>query len=302
MKRSKQQGTGKRRIGIAAGTVLAAMVVASISAPLWVAEAPDAMNPVQRLLPPSGTHWFGTDHFGRDIFSRVIYAAGVSLSIGFTVALITTVLGTITGLFVGYYRKIDNIFMRIVDGVSAFPSILLAIALVAALGGNAVNLIIAMVFAFWPIMTRVVRSSALQLSKMQYIEAAKAIGTRDSIILFGHMLPNAMTPIIVQATFIFAEAILAEAALSFLGLGIKPPTPTWGSMLGESRIYLTNAPWYSIFPGIAIVLTVLSLNIFGDFLRDWLNPHARHKRKKAKAPKPVNGRNEVTSHDVAPSE
>jgi peptide/nickel transport system permease protein len=302
MKSRNQQGTGKRRIGIAAVAVLATLVAASVSAPLWIPDSPIEMNPVQRLLPPSGEHWFGTDHFGRDIFSRVIYAAGISLGIGCTVALLTTVLGTVTGLLTAYYRKLDNILMRIVDGVSAFPSILLAIALVAALGGNVANLIIALVFAFWPIMTRVVRSAALQLSKMQYIEAAKAIGTRDRVILFGHMLPNAWTPIIVQATFIFAEAILAEAALSFLGLGIKPPTPTWGSMLGESRLYLTNAPWYSIFPGIAIVITVLSLNIFGDFLRDWLNPHARHQRLTAKSQKTAMKGSEVNGHDVAASE
>lgn len=270
---------GKRSIGFIAGTVLFLLVLMAISAPLWITASPIEMEPDQRLLPPSEQHMFGTDHFGRDIFSRVVHAARISLGIGFVVALFTTILGAVTGLVTGYFRRVDNILMRIVDGVSAFPSILLAIALVAALGGSMLNLIIALVFAFWPIMTRVVRSSTLQLSKMQYVEAARATGTSDFGILFFHILPNAITPIIVQATFIFAEAILAEASLSFLGLGIVPPTPTWGNMLGESRIYLTVSPWFSIFPGIAIVITVLSLNMFGDLLRDLLNPHTRKKRK-----------------------
>ncbi|MED4909261.1 ABC transporter permease [Brevibacillus centrosporus] len=279
----KKKSVNKHYMGQAAGAVLVILLLAAISASLWVPASPIEMDPVSRLQPPSAEHWFGTDHFGRDIFSRIIYAAQVSLRIGLVTAILTTILGTITGLVTGYYRKADNVLMRIVDGVSAFPSFLLAIALVAALGGNEMNLVIALVFAFWPIMTRVVRSSTLQLSKLQYVEAARAVGTRDIAILFQHILPNALTPIIVQATFIFAEAILAEAALSFLGLGIKPPTPTWGSMLGESRIYLVKAPWFSIFPGIAIVLTVLSLNLFGDMLRDLLNPHTARKRKTAKS-------------------
>jgi peptide/nickel transport system permease protein len=271
----------KRQIGLIAGAVLLILVLAAVTAPLWVPLSPIEMEPVDRLQPPSQEHWFGTDHFGRDIFSRVVYAAQISLSVGFVVALLTTILGTVSGLMAGYYRWVDSILMRIIDGVMAFPSILLAIALVAALGGSLFNLVIALVFAFWPIMTRVVRSSTLQLSRMQYVEAAKSTGTRDVGILFIHILPNALTPIIVQATFIFADAILAEAALSFLGLGVKPPTPTWGNMLGESRIYLTTASWFSIFPGIAIMITVLALNIFGDMLRDMLDPRSARKRKQA---------------------
>ncbi|WP_206514589.1 ABC transporter permease [Brevibacillus marinus] len=271
----------KRQIGMIAGAVLVIFVLAAVTAPLWVPLSPIEMEPADRLQPPSREHWFGTDHFGRDIFSRVVYAAQVSFSVGFVVALLTTILGTVSGLLAGYYRWVDSILMRIIDGVMAFPSILLAIALVAALGGSLFNLVIALVFAFWPNMTRVVRSSTLQLSRMQFVEAAKSTGTRDVGILFLHILPNALTPIIVQATFIFADAILAEAALSFLGLGVKPPTPTWGNMLGESRIYLTTASWFSIFPGIAIMITVLALNIFGDMLRDMLDPRSARKRKQA---------------------
>lgn len=269
--------TGIRRnrlVGVSAAVVLLLLVLAAVSGPVWIPHSPNQMAPAERLLSPSGQYWFGTDNFGRDIFSRVILAGRVSLVIGLSVALLATVLGTVAGLVAGYFRRVDDVLMRFVDGLMAFPSIILALALVAALGGSLVNVIIALAMTTWPIMTRVVRSSTLQLREFQFIEAAVATGTRKTDILFRHILPNAMTPIIVQATFIFAEAVLAEAALSFLGLGVTPPTPTWGNMLGESRSFLTVAPWFSIFPGIAIVLTVLSLNVFGDMLRDMLDPHS----------------------------
>ncbi|WP_082083755.1 ABC transporter permease [Paenibacillus beijingensis] len=268
----------KRISGYAAGAVLFTIVMAAVTAPLWVPHSPTYIDPTQRLLPPSGQHLFGTDHFGRDIFSRVIYGAQISLGVGFIVTLLSIVLGTITGLLAGYFPKADSFLMRIIDGIMAFPSVLLAIAMVAALGGNMFNLVTALVIAFWPNMTRVVRSSTLLIVNMQYVEAAKAIGTKHTAIMIRHILPNSLTPIIVQATFIFAKAILAEASLSFLGLGIKPPTPTWGSMLGESQVYLTTAPWFSVLPGIAILLTVLSLNVFGDLFREMVNPHLSRRR------------------------
>ena len=264
----------RRPIGTVAGVILAVLAVATVTASLWVSHSPSDITPVERLRSPSWDHWFGTDHFGRDVFSRVIYGARVSLTVGFVVAVLSTVLGAITGLIAGYYRRVDGIIMRIIDGVMAFPAILLAIALVAALGASLVNVIAALTFAFWPIMTRVVRASTLQLREMQYVEAARAVGSRDASILVTGVLFNALTPVIVQATFIFAESVLAEAALSFLGLGVDPTTPTWGNMLGESRTYLVNAPWSSIFPGLAIAITVLALNVFGDMLRDMLDPHA----------------------------
>lgn len=261
-------------VGLTAGALLLVLTLAAASVPLWISYSPTQIEAAQRLKPPSWQHWFGTDHFGRDVFSRVVHGARVSLLIGLAVAFSTTILGTIVGLLSGYYRRLDNVLMRVVDGVMAFPAILLAISLVAALGGSMVNLIAALTFAFWPIMARVVRSSTLQLRGMQFVEAAQVMGTRNISIMFLHVLPNALTPIIVQATFIFAEAVLAEAALSFLGLGIEPPTPTWGNMLGESRTFLITAPWFSIFPGIAVVVTVLALNIFGDMLRDLLDPRS----------------------------
>lgn len=263
-----------RPIGVAAGLILVVLALAAVTASLWVPHSPTDITPVQRLEAPSWEHWFGTDHFGRDIFGRVVYGARISLAVGLAVAVLSTLLGAATGLIAGYYPKLDNVIMRVIDGVMAFPAILLAIALVAALGGSLVNVIAALTFAFWPIMTRVVRSSTLQLREVQYVEAARAVGTRDSSILVGHVLLNSLTPVIVQATFIFAESVLAEAALSFLGLGVDPTTPTWGNMLGESRTYLVNAPWASIFPGVAIAITVLALNVVGDMLRDMLDPHA----------------------------
>ena len=264
----------RRPIGTVAGAILLLLALAAVTASLWAPHSPSDITPVERLRSPSWDHWFGTDHFGRDVFSRVVYGARVSLTVGFVVAVLSTVLGAITGLIAGYYRRLDGIIMRIIDGVMAFPAILLAIALVAALGASLVNVIAALTFAFWPIMTRVVRASTLQLREMQYVEAARAVGARDTSVLVTGVLLNALTPVIVQATFIFAESVLAEAALSFLGLGVDPTTPTWGNMLGESRTYLVNAPWSSIFPGLAIAVTVLALNVFGDMLRDMLDPHA----------------------------
>jgi peptide/nickel transport system permease protein len=270
----------KNALGIFSAIILLFILIITLIGPLLFNGSPTEIKATERLQAPSLVHWFGTDHFGRDIFLRMVYGARISLIVGLITALITTIIGTILGLVTGYFNRIDNILMRIVDGMMAFPAILLAIMLVAALGGNIHNIIIALTFAYIPIMIRVVRSSTIQLKRMQYVESAKASGTSNIIILFKHLLPNAMTPIIVQGTFIFAEAILAEAALSFLGVGVQPPTPTWGNILGESRIYLTNAPWYSIFPGLAIAITVISLNILGDLFRDLLNPRSMKRRKK----------------------
>ncbi len=270
----------KKKRNLLALGVLLLVTVATITASLWLVQSPTYIDSHQRLLGPSAKHWFGTDHFGRDIFSRVIVAARVSLFIGVVVAVISTIVGTVIGLLSGYYKKADFIVMRIIDGMLAFPALLLALALVAALGGNITNIIIALTFAFFPVVSRVVRSAVLQIRNIQYIEAAKTTGVSDPVILFQYILPNVLSPIIVQGTFIFAKAILAEAALSFLGVGVNPTTPTWGNMLQEAQVYITIAPWFSIFPGVAIVLTVLALNVLGDGLRDAFDPHAPAKRKK----------------------
>ncbi|MFT4412231.1 ABC transporter permease [Fredinandcohnia humi] len=272
----------KRKRNKLALSVLVIITLATVTASLWLPVSPTQIDPTQRLLAPNGQNWFGTDHFGRDIFAQTVVAARVSLLVGIVVALISTILGTITGLISGYYHRADFIIMRIIDGMLAFPALLLALALVAAIGGSISNIFFALSFAFFPVMARVVRSAVLQIKNIQFIEAAKTTGTSDFVIIFRYILPNVLSPIIVQGTFIFARAILAEAALSFLGVGVNPSIPTWGNMLQESQIYVTLAPWFSIFPGLAIVVTVLALNILGDGLRDAFDPHTsnHHKRKR----------------------
>lgn len=271
----------KKRNIIAAG-ILLLLTIATITASWWLPVSPSEIDSTERLNGPSAAHWFGTDHFGRDIFGQTVMAARVSLFVGFTVALIATALGTITGLIAGYYKKADFVIMRVIDGMLAFPSLLLALALVAALGGSITNIIIALSFSYWPVMTRIVRSAVLQMKSAQYIEAAKTSGISDPVILSRYVLPNVLSPIVVQGTFIFAKAILSEAALSFLGVGVEPSTPTWGNMLQEAQMYISIAPWFSIFPGIAIMITVLALNILGEGVRDAFDPHAKGKIKKKK--------------------
>src|SRR5699024_3010277 len=270
----------RKKRNVIALSLLLLITIASLAASMWLPHSPDLINPNDRLLGPSSFYWFGTDDFVRDIFAHPITAAKVSLFVGATVAFISTVIGTIICLISGYYKRADFMIMRIIDGMLAFPSLLLALALVAALGGNIINIITALTLAFSPVMARIVRSAVLQMNNVQFIDAAKTTGTLDVIILFRYILPNIITPIIVQGTFIFAKAILAEAALSFLGVGIDPTVPTWGNMLQEAQIYITMAPWFSIFPGIAIVLTVFLLNILGDGMRDAFNPHTKPKQRR----------------------
>jgi len=272
----------KQKRNLLAAGVLLLITISTITASLWSQTSPSFIDPALRLLSPSTEHWFGTDHFGRDIFIRTIYAARVSLIVGVVVAVVATLLGTITGLIAGYYNKADSIIMRIVDGMLAFPGLILALALVAALGGSVMNILIALGFAFWPVMTRIVRAAVLQVKNVQYIEAAKTTGASDFVIMTSYILPNILSPIIVQGTFTFARAILAEAALSFLGIGVNPSTPTWGNMLQEAQIYISMAPWFSVFPGLGIVITVLALNMLGDGIRDAFDPHTKKQFKKRK--------------------
>lgn len=271
--RSTFKGLVRRPLALASMVILAILVIAPFVIPLWVG-GPNEMDAAQRLLPPSSGHLFGTDNFGRDILSRVASGAKISLLIGASVAVSAVVLGTVSGLLAGYYRPVDQTLSRFLDGLMAFPSFLLAIALVGALGPSVRNEVLALSIAYWPRVMRIVRASTLQLRESQYVEAARAVGTNGPAILVRHILPNAMAPIIIAGTFVFAEAILLDASLSFLGLGVAPPAPTWGNMLAESRTYLPTAPWFSLFPGLAIVAAVLALNVFGDALRDQLDPHS----------------------------
>jgi peptide/nickel transport system permease protein len=257
------------------GLVLLAVIVVALAAPLLTGIEPTALNPRGRLSPPSAQHLFGTDNFGRDVFSRTVWGARLSLEIGFLVSALTVLLGTVVGLTAGYFRRLDTPIMRLMDSMMAFPGIVLAIGLMAALGASKFNVITALTVVYTPRMARVVRSIVLSIREMQFVEAAQAQGTSSPRILLRHILPNCLSPLIVQGTFIFAEAVLGEASLSFLGAGTPPYIPSWGNMLGEARAYLRDAPWTMLFPGLSLTLTVLALNLLGDGIRDVLDPRLR---------------------------
>lgn len=247
-------------------------ILIAVFAPLISPFGSLQIDPANRLAPPSGTHWFGTDNFGRDVFSRTMYGVRISLMIGAAVTIIATVLGLIVGLLSSYYKILDYILMRICDGLFAFPSILLAIAIMSALGPKTSNVIIALSLVFIPSIARIVRSAALVVKEKTFIEALKAQGASSLRIICFHMAPNVLSPLIVQVTYVFAVTILTEASLSFLGAGIPAPTPSLGNMLYDGKLAIYNAWWMTVFPGVFIILIVLGLNLFGDGLRDWLNP------------------------------
>ncbi len=234
-------------------------------------------NASVRLTPPSREHWLGTDEFGRDILARIAHGARVSLPVAFATIAIATLVGGGLGAIAGYAgNRIDNVIMRIMDIFLAIPSILLSIAIVAALGPNLRNLLIAISISNVPPFSRVVRASVISLRNEEFIEAARAIGADDKRIIIRHIIPNAMAPVIVQATLCIAGSILSIAGLSFIGLGIQPPAPEWGSMLSGGRQYIRYAWWVCAFPGIAIMLSILSLNLLGDGLRDALDPKLKN--------------------------
>lgn len=254
-------------LGVISLAILFLFAVVAIIAPL-IAPSPDAIEAVNRLKGPSASHWFGTDDFGRDIFSRTLFAGRISLLLGLIVTTLSAFAGSILGLFAGYYKRLENPIMRVMDGMMAFPPLVLAIALVAGFGAGLSSEVVALVVVFTPRVARIAHSSTLQLRAEEYVEAAVASGSRVHGILFRHILPNALSPLVVQASFIYAEALLADAALSFLGLGVAPPVPTWGNMIADARTYLTVAPTFAAFPGIAIAISVTALNLGGDAMRD----------------------------------
>lgn len=252
--------------------ILAIVLVAAVLAP-WIAPyAPNKLSIVNKLKAPSLVHVFGTDEFGRDIFSRAIYAGRISLLVSLGVVCISTVLGVIMGVAAGFFRKLDTPISRLLDAMMSFPDILLAIALVAALGPSLTTVILALGITYAPRLARIVRGSTLVLRELPYIEAAVAMGLPTWQILTRHVLLNLASPILVQATFVFASAMLAEASLSFLGVGVSTDMPTWGTMLASGREYMNNAPWLMVFPGLAIVFSVLALQLVGDGLRDLVDP------------------------------
>jgi peptide/nickel transport system permease protein len=262
----------RRRLVIVALIVLAVMVAAAVLAPWLALYPPQKMDVINRLKPPSLLHLLGTDEFGRDVLSRVIFGARISLGIGVLVVVVATVLGVMIGLMAGYVRRLDAALMRFTDALMAFPDILLAIALMAGLGPSLFNVVLALGIVYTPRVARIVRGATLVLRELQFVEAAGALGASDLRIMAVHLLPNLTSPLIVQATFIFGSSILTEAALSFLGTGVPPTTPTWGNMIASAQQYMQQADWLILAPGVAIVLVVLSLQILGDGLRDALDP------------------------------
>lgn len=255
-------------IGLA---VLLLILASGALAPVWWTGDPQQMRPAERLQPPSAGRWFGSDHFGRDVYTRTLYGARVSLVVGAAVALLGLALGTALGLVIGFYRRLDAVMMRVMDGLMAIPAILLALALMAMMRGSVRNVIIALVIPEIPRVIRLVRASVLSLREHAMVEAARALGVGTPRILLFYILPALVAPLIVQATYICASAILFEAYLSFLGAGTPPHIPSWGNIMAEGKTYVQLAFWIILFPGLFLALTVLAINLVGDGLRDLLN-------------------------------
>lgn len=266
----------KNRLAVVGLVVLAVLAVVAVFADAIAPYTINEVNIANRLSPPSADFIFGTDELGRDVFSRVIIASRVSLQVGFISVGLAMAIGVPIGLIAGYYGKlIDSVLMRMMDVLFSFPAILLAIAILAALGAGITNAMIAIGIVYTPIFARITRGSVLSLKESVFVTAARSLGATDARIIRTHILPNVLAPIIVQTSLSLAFAILAEAALSFLGLGVQPPDPAWGRMLAEGRGFFQDAPWMAIFPGLAILLTVMAFNFLGDGLRDALDPQQR---------------------------
>ncbi len=258
------------------GLVLFGLIaLAAAAAPLIAPVDPVRLAMRFKFLPPDADHLFGTDNFGRSLWSRVIYGARLSMEIGMCVVVLNAMFGTLIGAVAGYFPRIDNALMRVNDALMAFPAILLAIGITAVLGPSTIDVILALSIVYIPRTARIVRSSVIVLREMEYVQAAVAAGAGHWAIIRRHILPNAMAPLIVQLSFLFAYAVLSEATLSFLGLGAVPPTPTWGNIMAEGRQYMVEAPWIITIPGIALMITVMGLNLLGDGLRDVLDPRLR---------------------------
>jgi len=263
-----------RSFRVGAG-IVAVIVLMAIAAPLLSGGQPNAMSLRNRFAPPSADFIFGADNFGRDIFTRVLYGARISLWIGFASAILAAAGGALVGMASAWFRRLDGIIMRIMDALLAFPAILLAIGINAALGPQVSSVIIALASAYVPRMARIVRAAALVVRELDYVDAARVSGAGGGRIIFRHILPNVMAPLLVSVTFVFAYAILAEAALSFLGIGPPPPHPSWGNIIAEGRDYSVEAWWIMLFPGLAISLAALGMNLLGDGLRDVLDPRLK---------------------------
>ncbi|MCO7176334.1 ABC transporter permease [Sporolactobacillus kofuensis] len=264
----------KNKLAVCGGIFVVLLVVLAVFAPLLAPFDPTKQNYGQILKPPSATHWFGTDTLGRDLLSRIIFGAQVSLKAGLISVGIALTIGIPLGMISGYFRGFwdEFIIMRVTDAMLAFPSLVLALTLAAVLGPSLNHAMIAIGLVFTPYFIRLARGEVLAQREREYVSAARASGLRNFSIMMRHVFPNILGPLIVQATLNVASAIIAEASLSYLGLGTQPPTPSWGAMLAEGQGYISQAPWISIFPGLFIFLAVISINVFGDGIHDWLDP------------------------------
>jgi len=266
---------GRNRNITVGAAMLAVIVLAALLAGAVSTHDPRRLNPAERLKAPSARNFLGTDEFGRDVYSLVLHGAQISLLVGASTMLLTSLCGIVIGLVAGYYRRVDPVLMRVMDGLMAFPAILLAIALMAARGPGVGNVIFALSVVYTPRTAMLIRSTVLSLRELDYVQAARALGRRDLIIAFRHILPNCVGPLLVQASFIFAYAILAEAILGFLGVGVPPYVPSWGNVIASGKNVIREAFWVSLFPGLALTLSGLALNLLGDGLRDVLDPRLR---------------------------
>jgi peptide/nickel transport system permease protein len=264
-----------RRIVLIAALTLLLIVALAIFFPFISGVDPNEISVLQRLKAPSAEHWAGTDELGRDLTMRIVWGGRYSIMIGIVTALFSVIAGTALGLLAGFFRRLDGPIMRVIDAMMSFPDILLGISLVSILGASLWNVVLALTIVYTPRVARVVRASTLVIRELLFVDAARALGVSTPRILYAHILPNLLSPVLVQFTFIFAYAILAEAGLSFLGVGVPPDVPTWGTMIASSLQYADMAFWTIVFPGIAIILTALSLQIVGDGVRDMLDPKLR---------------------------
>ncbi len=267
----------RKPLGAVGGVLIGLLALAALFAPFLAPYDPYEIRALEIFVPPGHKFWLGTDDFGRDVFSRIIYGARISLYVGLLSVGLGTTMGALIGLISGYWGgTVDDVLQRVMDSLLAFPSLILALAIVAALGQSTTNVIIAVAITTIPSSARVIRASVLSVRTHLYVEAGRALGAPETRLLFAHILPNCFAPYIVLATTALGNAILAEAALSFLGLGTPPPEPSWGTMLsGGAQSYVWQAPWMAIFPGVAISLAVYGFNLFGDALRDLLDPRLK---------------------------
>jgi peptide/nickel transport system permease protein len=261
----------------AGGALLLVMLAVAALAPWLGTVDPLNINPIQRLRAPAATYWFGTDMLGRDVYSRTLYGSRISLAVGLAVAALSTGLGLLIGVVAGSSRTLDTVVMRVMDGLMAIPAILLAVAITALSKASLTSVIVALIVPEVPRVVRLVRSLVLSLREQPYVEAANALGASFWRVVFRHLLPNTLAPLIVQGTYICASAVIFEAYLSFLGAGTPPEIPSWGNMMAEGRVYIQLGFWIVLFPGLSLAVTVLGINLLGDGLRDMLDPRLRNR-------------------------